>query len=122
MTWWEAKHRAKIHRSTLSDILSDKWAHLDDLDLSKHISSTKRNRKPAWATLEAALIEWQIRYDKHPGSGPTTGDLLRYKATEFWEKLPEYAGKDCPKWTEGWLAGFKKRHEIGRASCRERVC
>jgi len=75
--------------------------HLDDMDLSKYQAKVKKNRQPAWMTLEAALIEWQIRYDRHPDSGPTTGDLLRYKATEFWGKLPEYAGKECPKWTEG---------------------
>ena len=86
--------------------------HLDDMDLSKYQAKVKKNRQPAWMTLEAALIEWQIRYDRHPDSGPTTGDLLRYKATEFWGKLPEYAGKECPKWTEGWLAGFKKRHSL----------
>ena len=70
----------------------------------------KKNRKAQWPTLEAASIEWQIRYDRHPGSGSTTGDLLRLKATEFWGKLPEYSGQECPKWTEGWLTGFKNRH------------
>ena len=72
----------------------------------------KKNRQPKWATLEAALLEWQIRYDKHPDSGSTTGDLLRYKATEFWNKLPEYAGLICPVWSDGWLAGFKKRGDM----------
>ena len=72
----------------------------------------KKNRQPKWATLEAALLEWQIRYDKHPDSGSTTGDLLRYKATEFWNKLPEYVGLICPVWSDGWLAGFKKRGDI----------
>jgi hypothetical protein len=76
-------------------------AWLDDVDLLKHKATVKKNREPAWATLEAALLEWQVRYDKHPDSGLTTGDLLRYKATEFWDKLPEYAGKECPKWLEG---------------------
>ena len=54
----------------------------------------------------------QIRYDKHPDSGPTTSDLLRYKATEFWSKHPEYQGLVCRTWTEGWLTGFKKRHAM----------
>jgi hypothetical protein len=41
-------------------------------------------RECRWPELEAALIERQIRYDRHPDSGNTTGDMLRYKATEFW--------------------------------------
>ena len=71
-----------------------------------------KNRQPKWATLEAALLEWQIRYDKYPDSGTTTGDLLRYKATEFWNKLPDYAGLECPVWSDGWLTRFKKRSDM----------
>ena len=98
--------------STCSDILSPKWAFLDEKDLSKHEANVQKGRKPQWSTLEAALIEWQIRYDLNPNSGSTTGALLRLKATEFWEKLPEYNGLPCPKWTEGWLAGFKKWYDM----------
>lgn len=110
--WWQQKYGWQLPLSTISDFLSEKYAYLDDSNLTRHQLIVKRNRKPHWETLEAALIEWQIRYDKHPDSGSTTGDLLRYKATEFWQKLPEYTGKDCPKWTDGWLAGFKKRHSM----------
>ncbi len=41
-----------------------------------------------------------------------TGDLLHLKATEFWKKLPMYDGQPVPKWTNGWLQGFKSRHNI----------
>jgi hypothetical protein len=34
---------------------------------------------------------------------------LRYKASEFWAKLPEYNSKPIPIWSNEWLAGFKKR-------------
>ena len=71
-----------------------------------------KNRKQTQSTLEAALIEWQIRYDRHPNSSSTTGDLLRYKATKFQGKLPEYAGLECPIQLEGWLTGFKKRYTM----------
>lgn len=47
--------------------------------------------------------------DKHPDSGATTGDLLKYKAAEFWNKLPEYNGVSIPIFSDGWLGGFKKR-------------
>jgi hypothetical protein len=38
--------------------------------------------------------------------------LLKLKATELWQKLPEYAGLPVPKWLNGWLEGFKKRHSL----------
>ena len=108
----KATFNIDIKKSTLSDALSHKFSWLDNTDLTKSQATIKKNRSPLWSTLEATLIEWQIRYNKHPDSGSTTGDLLRYKATEFWSKLPEYTGKECPKWTEGWLTGFKKRHNL----------
>ena len=115
MAWWFDKFGWELKTSTCSDILSAKFAHLDtipDTPLITYQLESQRSRAPKWATLEAALIEWQIRYDRHPDSGPITGDLLRYKATEFWNKLPEYQGLQCPTWSDGWLTGFKKRYSI----------
>jgi hypothetical protein len=109
IAWWKAQYGWDLSTSTCSDILSQRYAHLDEGELTKHQLSAKRTRKPQWETLEAALLEWQIRYDKHPNSGPTTGDLLRFKAAEFWQKLPEYNGKPIPIWSNGWLTRFKKR-------------
>ena len=53
---------------------------------------------------------WVVEYE---ASGLTlSGDILREKATHFWQGLAEYAGMDCPKWSDGWLSGFKTRHKI----------
>lgn len=115
ISWWFNKFGWELKPSTCSDILSAKWAYLDAdsaLPLSRFQLASQRTRPSKWPTLEAALIEWAIRYDKHPDSGSTTGDILRYKATEFWSKLPEYQGLECPTWTEGWLTRFKKRHTM----------
>jgi hypothetical protein len=38
--------------------------------------------------------------------------LLILKIREFWDKLPCYAGKKPPKFSNGWLAGFKSRYSI----------
>jgi hypothetical protein len=65
-----------IKRSTLSGILSAEFSWLDNIDLTKNKATLKKNREPKWASLEAALLEWQIWYDKYPDSGPTTGDRL----------------------------------------------
>jgi hypothetical protein len=76
VSWLNATFNIDIKKSTLSNALSAKYSWLDDADLTKNKGTVKKNRQPKWATLEAALLEWQIRYDKHPASGSTTGDLL----------------------------------------------
>jgi hypothetical protein len=101
--WWSDQFGWELKSSTCSDILSAKWAYLDTDSPSQYQLSCQRNRPSQWTTLEAALIEWQIRYDKHPDSGPTTGDLQRHKATEFWNQLPEYQGLQCPVWGMSFL-------------------
>ena len=110
--WVKAKWNKDIKKSTLSDALSSKLAWLDNTTLTKYQVTVIKNRKSKWPTLEAVLLEWQIRYDKYSDSGSITGDLLQYKAIEFWGKFPEYTGQECPAWSEGWLAGFKKRSDI----------
>ena len=70
----------------------------------------KRIRDGKWKVLEESLFEWEQRYEACGGS--ISGDLLRFKATELWQRLPEYQGQDCPNWSEGWLAGFKSRYKI----------
>jgi hypothetical protein len=85
---------------------------LDEKELSKYELGLKRVSNADNKELEEALAAWQLRYDKHPDSGSITGDLLILKAREFWDKLPCYAGKEPPKFSNGWLAGFKSRYGI----------
>ena len=108
MLWWFEQFDWELKPSTCSDILSAKQAHLDIDNPSQFQLSSQRNRPSHWATLEAALIEWQIRYDKHPDSGPTTGDLLQYKVTEFWSKLPEYQGLNTLSGQKDGLKDLRK--------------
>jgi hypothetical protein len=41
-----------------------------------------------------------------------TGDILKAKAHEIWSLLPQYSQQQEPKWSNGWLDNFKKRHYI----------
>src|SRR5271156_1224157 len=42
-----------------------------------------------------------------------TGDILKTKARELWERLSQYIlDVDEPKWSNGWLEGFKKRFKV----------
>ena len=41
-----------------------------------------------------------------------TGDILKAKAKELGDALPQYDNVEQPKWSNGWLDGFKKRFKI----------
>jgi hypothetical protein len=98
-----------LNSSSVSEILSIRYQHLD---LGKTKPSQKRERSAKWEVLETALFEWQQRFQAV--HGVVTGDLLRMKATELLEKLPQYQGLACPVWSKGWLGNFKERHDIKR--------
>jgi hypothetical protein len=121
-TWWQTKYGYSLSSSTAGDILSAKNAFLDDESTRINLKS-KSNKGAKWETLEEALGDWAIRFDE--AHGTVSGDLLRIKATEFWQRLPEYQGLECPTWSDGWLAGFKqrfnfhRRRKIGEASSVE---
>jgi hypothetical protein len=42
----------------------------------------------------------------------TSGELLRQKAQQIWQQLPQYANQPCPEFSNGWMQKFKKRHNI----------
>lgn len=41
-----------------------------------------------------------------------TGNVLKGKAEELWNALPQFKDQEMPKWSNGWLDGFKKRYKI----------
>ena len=41
-----------------------------------------------------------------------TRDVLKSQATKLWNSLPQYQGKEEPKWSNGWLDGYKKRFGV----------
>ena len=41
-----------------------------------------------------------------------TGNVLKEKARQLQDALPQYHDIDQPKWSNGWLEGFKKRYKI----------
>jgi len=45
-----------------------------------------------------------------------TRDILKEKAHEIWQLLLQYSDVEEPAWSNGWLEGFKKRHNIKKYS------
>lgn len=60
--------------------------------------------------MEDALFEWQQRMKQKKAT--VTVDILKEMAAVLWEKLPQYAGEEVPKFSTGWLDSFKARHNI----------
>ena len=109
--WWLRTYGYVLNSSTCGEILSQKWAYLDDTSISTGQDSSK-GRECQWKELEEALFEWEQRYEAE--NNPLTGAILREKAQEFWRKLPCYQGLPAPKLSDGWLTRFKHRHNIRR--------
>ena len=63
-----------------------------------------------WPDLDYALFEWQQRMEQKKAI--ITGEVLKTKARELWDALPQYNNIEEPKWSNGWLDGFKKRFKI----------
>jgi hypothetical protein len=60
--------------------------------------------------LEMALFEWQQRIEQKKAI--VTGEIVKAKAEQLWEALPQYNDVEMPKWSNRWLEGFKKRYKI----------
>ncbi|KAI7370611.1 hypothetical protein KC354_g1144 [Hortaea werneckii] len=105
--WFESKFNKTLRQCTVSEFLSKKYAHLDDLEEG---SNCKRHRGESWPDLERALAQWFIiksQQGEHVG-----GDALKKQAKMFWDRLPQYRGLEEPTWSNGWLQGFKARRGI----------
>ncbi len=91
ISWWNSQFGYDISRSTASDILSNKYSSLDNSNMKGNV---KKDRKPKWPILEQALRDWALQFEAVHGT--VSGDLLRIKATELWQRLDEYQGQEPP--------------------------
>ena len=41
-----------------------------------------------------------------------TGEILKGQAIKLWDNLSQYQGLELPKFSNGWLEGFKTRFKI----------
>jgi hypothetical protein len=108
--WFTDKFYHTISQSTISEILSTKYTHLDNDTRKDFKLKGQRTSKADYPDLEAALFEWQQKIQKMKGT--ITGDILKAKASEIWSLLPQYKDLPEPKWSNGWLEGWKKRHNV----------
>ena len=103
--WFYAQSSHKLDQSQISRILSSKYDYLDDTT-QKQVQNRHRVSKSDWPDLEAALYEWQQRLQKK--DAVITGEILQQQAIKLWQALPQYQNQEQPKFSNGWLEGFKK--------------
>ncbi|WBW75378.1 ARS-binding protein [Schizosaccharomyces osmophilus] len=103
--WFKSEFGKPIAQSTLSRILSDRFAYLDDTDQNLH---AKRNRSPKFPALEKALYNWI--QDSHLTRTKATNDILKAAATKLWGAIPEYRESSMPEFSNGWVEGFRRRY------------
>ena len=110
--WYADTHHRTFNQSTVSESLGPKYAHLDQGTNVPH-PGRKRLREAWFPDLEDALYEWQQAQQEL--GNMVTGENLLEKAKELWARLPQYHNKEVPKWSNGWIQGFKARHRIRKA-------
>lgn len=102
--WFEVKYQQIISPSSVSEILSTKYIHLDNQ--INRPQSQKRLRQPQWPELEDALLQW-IQHAET--SIPISSTMIRQKAEFFWMNMPQYQGLPMPSLSNGWLHRFQSR-------------
>lgn len=94
-----------IGKSTVGDILKEKekWLAIDD---DSHDANKKKRRSLLYDDVDQALAIWMEQ--ALSANLDLSGDILKEKAMTFAELL----NKTDFKASEGWLSGFKERHNV----------
>ncbi|CAM6098594.1 unnamed protein product [Calypogeia fissa] len=105
--WVEEKFDAKVHEVTIGRVLKRSSALLSNVTGNE----VKRAKNPQCPAVEEALHAWFLSAQE--AKLTTRDDILIEKARQLFDGLvkenPEM--KEC-KFSNGWLYGFKKRHNI----------
>jgi hypothetical protein len=107
--WFRNKFNHQISQSTVSESLSNHFQYLDQ-DPQIPIKESFRQRAAQWPILESILYDWHLIIENQGGF--TSGDIIIEKAKEIWPQIPQYSDLPLPEFSQGWLTGFKQRHQI----------
>ena len=107
------KYHRVLHKSTISESLSDTFKHLDEQYHPSHPDS-KRRHESKWPDLEAVLFDWEQRASK--SNRTITNDDLKDMAKKFFDRLPQYHNEDAPGFSNYWLDNYKTRYEVKKSN------
>lgn len=100
--------RHTINQGQISKILSYNFDYLDGAHTQKDIQELKGKSRTCTGdqpALDGALFEWQQRIELKKAI--ITGDILKEKAKQLQEALPQYDDIEMPEQSNGQLEGFK---------------
>ena len=107
--FFKERYDRVLSKSTISDSLSFKFKQLDEEDHPLHPDS-KKQRTSYWPDVDAAVFDWQQQMLKKKPS--ITNETLMDMARKLFQKLPQYRDIELPKFSSGWLKGYKTRYKI----------
>ena len=76
--WFEESFGKPIRQATVSEVLSERYKHLDQ-QITPLQAARKKQRLQAYPTLEHALSQWFFAYEATPNLA-ITGEILKAKA------------------------------------------
>jgi hypothetical protein len=111
--WFTATTGHPLSQSQVSKVLGPHYDYLDGTHTKKDIQKMRGKMRSSggdWPDLDYALFEWQQYIEQKKAI--ITGEVLKTKARELWAALLQFNDIEEPKWSNGWLDGFKKRFKI----------
>jgi len=108
-SWFKDQFGKKVSKPSIYDILSDKYAYLDN---AKATDAVRKRKGPQWAELEDALFKWWQAVQPRD----VTGKELKTKASEIWQNLPLCHKKKKPSFSDGWLSNWRARYGLSQST------
>ena len=111
--WFTQETGHLVNQGMISKILSDTYSYLDNIEKKREREELKHRKRFSagdWPVLKATLFKWQQHIEAKKAI--ITGDILKEKSHQLWQALPQFTNEQEPRWSIGWLDGFKKRFKI----------
>ena len=108
--WFRQEYGRSISQSSVAETLSKRYDYLDGETIPRSKPVVYRQTQPNHPALEKALIEHVDMMNRKKLN--VSGDMIMEAAKRLWSLMPEYREVPEPKWSVGWLSGFKKRYKI----------
>jgi hypothetical protein len=95
--WFAQETGHHITQGIVSTVLSNTFDYLDNIKKKRDKEALKNKKRFSagdWPELEAALFEWQQYMEAKKAI--ITGDILKEKAHQLWQALPQFKHKQEP--------------------------
>jgi len=109
-TWASREFQRPFTQSMVCKILEDRYAYLDEKSFPRGTTGSSRHLSANNPILEVALYKWHIHMETL--KLPVTSAIICKAAYSLWYRMPDFQHLPEPKWSNGWLQGFKKQHRI----------